>query len=117
MPFTEAPSSFFGAGYSLSASEVKLTTADNGGTVLLTKLTDAQANASSGDSRDVVRALCYAAYEKWLALSSGNRPAKMKLEKDIISLAPTTTNPQVLRETYTFTFDVESDPQGVIAEP
>lgn len=117
MPFNEAPSNFFGAGYSLVSSEVKLTTADNGGTVLLGKLTDAQANATTGDARDVSRAFCYALYEKYSALSSGNRPTKMRMNKDIVALAPTTDDPQVLRETYTFSFDVLSDPQGVIDEP
>lgn len=117
MAFNPAPGTFFGAGYSLAASEVKLTTADNGGTILLTKLTDAQANATTGDYRDVLRALCYAGYEKWLATASANRPVKMSFVKTITSLAPTTDNPQVLREQYVLSFDVESDPQAVISEP
>lgn len=117
MAFNQAPSDFFGAGYSLAASEVKLTTATNGGTVLLSKLTDTQANATTGDARDVCRALCYAMYEKWLALSNSEKPVQMKIEKNIVAVTPTVDNPQVLQETYTLTFQVTSDPQAVIDEP
>lgn len=117
MPFSEVPSTFFGAGYSLAGSAISLTTATSGGTVLLTKLTDTQANATTGDSRDICRALCYALYEKMLATSAGNRPVQMKFEKNVTVLPPTAANPQALQEQYIFTFNVTSDPQGVINEP
>lgn len=117
MPFNDDPSDFFGAGYALTSSEVRLNTASNGGTVLLSKLTDAQANASSGDARDVARALCYMLYEKWLLLTNTEKPVQMKLEKNIIALTPTVDNPQALQEQYIFTFNVTSDPQAVIDEP
>lgn len=115
--FNDDPSDFFGAGYALTSSEVRLNTNDNAGTKLLTKLTDAQGNASSGDARTVARALCYMLYERWLLLTNSEKPVQMKIEKNIIALTPTVDNPQVLQETYTMTFNVESDPQEVIPEP
>lgn len=117
MAFNEAPSDFFGAGYALSSSEVRLNTNTNGGTKLLTKLTDTQANATTGDARDVSRALCYMLYEQWLALTNTEKPVQMKFEKNVTVLAPTADNPQALQEQFTFTFNVTSDPQGVINEP
>ena len=117
MAFNPAPSSFFGAGYTLSSNKVQLNTETAGSNQLLTKLTDAQANATTGDARDVCRALCYMMYEQWLELSAGNKPVQMTLQKTITARAPTTANPQTLQEQYTFTFNVESDPQAVIDEP
>lgn len=113
MAFNAAPSNFFGAGYSLAASEAKFTTADSGGTVLLSKLSDAKANATTGDARDICRALCYAMYEKLIALETSDRPVKMTIAKAVAAQADLTT----LKETYTFEFYTADNPGNVVAEP
>lgn len=113
MAFDPQPATWLGAGYTLSGNKVQMTTVTAGSNIVLDKLTDAQADPTTGDIRDVVRACCYAFYEAWAAQSPGNRPAKMRLVKSVESLPDLTT----LRETYTMSFEVESDPQGVVDEP
>lgn len=110
--YNGAPSNWM-TGYSLASSQAKFNTNSAGSDQLLTKLTDAQANATTGDVRDIYRALCYMMYESWVDQSSANRPVKMRLTKTVIALPDNTT----LRETYTLVFDVTSDPQAVVDEP
>lgn len=115
MAFNPAPNTWL-TGYSLTSNEVRMRTLTAGTSVTLEKLTDAQANASSGDVRDVFRALCYAMADAYSDKAAGSLPTKMRIVKSVVALPPSTTVPESLRETYTFTFDVESDPQAVIDE-
>jgi hypothetical protein len=112
VPFSATPSGFFGGGYSLTASEVKLTTATHADPKLLTKLSDADANATTGDWRDICRALCYMMFDKWEDVSSGNLPVKARFSKNTVAQGNGT-----LQETYTFVYYTESDPQEVVPEP
>lgn len=112
MAFNKSPSTWLGAGYGLAANKVTLTTATAGSNVLLTKLTDAEADPSSGDVRDVLWAICYAFYAKWDAVIPGNRPSKMKLVKTVQANADNVTQ----TETYTFVFTTTTDPSNVTAE-
>jgi hypothetical protein len=112
MAYNGAPSNWM-TGYSLASSQARFNTDSAGSDQLLTKLTDAQANATTGDVRDVFRSLCYMMSEAWTDQTSANRPVKMTIRKQVIALADNVT----LRETYTMTFDVESDPQAVVPEP
>lgn len=108
--FRPSPALWLGPGYSLASRRIRLTTQTAGADVLLTKLTDAEANASSGDIRMVMRAICYAFWEAWAAQQERNLPKRMILEKTVEVLPVQTT----LRETYRFQFDVESN--GVAPE-
>lgn len=112
MAFTKSPQTWLGAGYTVSSSKVQMNTASAGSNVVLTKLTDAQADPSTGDIRDVARAFCFALQEAWDDQTAGNRPTKMKLEKSTVAQGNT-----VLQETYQFTFYTTSDPQEVVDEP
>lgn len=113
MAFNAAPSAWMGAGYTLDSNKAEFNTNSAGSNQLLTKLTDAQADPTTGDVRDVFRALCYMMYNSWSSIASANRPTKMRLVKSVIAQADNTT----LQETYTMVFYTESDPQGVVAEP
>jgi hypothetical protein len=77
----DTPGEFFGAGYSLTSSEVKLTTNDNGGTKLLTQLTDSDANASTGKTQQVALALIEAVYQKYIAIATADRPSNMSVSR------------------------------------
>lgn len=112
MAYSKTPSTFFGAGYSLSASEVKMTTATAGSNNLLTKLTDAEANATTGDWREICWSICYALYSKWAALSNSSKPTKAKFSKTIVANPDLTTQ----TETYIFVFTTTINPSDVAAE-
>jgi len=111
--FSKVPSTFFGPGYSLSGSKIQMTTATAGADVLLTKLTDAEANATTGDYREILWAVCSAFWTKWQATPVGNLPTKVKLLKTVVANPDLTTQ----TETYTFTFTTNTDPTNVTAEP
>jgi len=89
-----------------------MTTATAGSNVLLTKLTDAEANSSSGDYREIVWSICSAFYDKWAAVAPVSRPAKVNMSKGVKS------NPDLVTqtETFTFTFITNVDPTNVAAE-
>lgn len=112
MAFNASPSTWLGAGYTVASNQARFNTASAASNVVLDKLTDAQADPTTGDIRDVFRALCYAMWESWDDQSQGNRPVKMKVDRSTVA-----TNNTVLQETYTLTFYTESDPQAVVDEP
>lgn len=117
MAFDKKPSTWLGAGYTVASNKAQFNTASAGSNVVLEKVTDAEADPTTGDIRDVARALCYALFEAWSDQSPSNRPSKMTITKNVTVVAPTAANPQVLRESYSLVFDVTSDPQSVIDEP
>jgi hypothetical protein len=76
------PSTWLGAGYTLSVSKVGLNTS-NHGTPTLPQLTDAKADPTTGDIRDVLFAIVDAMYVKWLALGAAGQTTQMRLSKSV----------------------------------
>lgn len=107
----DKPGEFFGAGYALASSEIKFTTNDNGGTKLLTKLTDTEANATTGDTRKVLFALLDALYQKWVAMAVADRPTKVSVGRFVLDMGG-----DLRRMTYSFTFDVSITGEEVVDE-
>lgn len=103
MAFDPAPSTWLGAGYTLASHVAGFNTNDASSNKLLTQLTDAQANATTGDIRTVAMALSEALFQAWLAQSTPDRPAKM-------TLAKSTTGGSDGTSIYTYTFRFYVDP-------
>ena len=78
MPYDKSPTSFFGSGYSYSSAEKKITFSTSNSThaIKLDELTNAEANASTGDARKLVYALILFIEQRVTALA-GNKPTKM----------------------------------------
>lgn len=81
MAFNPAPQTWLGLGYTLAASNVKLTTATAGGNIALPQLTDTEANATTGDIREVVFAIMEALSAAWTAQAPADRPVEMTIQK------------------------------------
>jgi hypothetical protein len=77
----DKPGEFLGAGYSLAASKVCLETATAGANAVLTQLTDTDANATTGQTQQVVVALVDALYAKYLAIAAADRPANLTITR------------------------------------
>lgn len=108
MAFTKAPSTWFGAGYSLASSNIKLTTVTAGSNIALPQLTDTDANATTGDIRVVAFAIVEALYQAWVA-QAGNQPTKMGISRSA-------SNKTTGKITYKYDFQFEvSPPSGAYA--
>jgi hypothetical protein len=98
------PATWLGAGYTIAAHVVGLTTNDASSNKVLTQLTDAEA-ATNGDIREVLSAICEAAYQAWKTqVAATNTPVYMQISKssyDNVATDEKTT-------TYTFRFTTES---------
>lgn len=113
MAFDSTPSIWLGAGYTLAAHVVGFTTSDAGANEILSRLTDAQANATTGDIRQIFSAFCHAmqaAYDTIGAVPA-NLPTKM-----VLSAATSTGADGTIRKTFTFRFDLEPAETPVAAE-
>jgi len=112
MAFNPAPSSWLGAGYSLGTNQAKFKTATAGADIALPELTDAEANATTGDIRQVAYALAEALWQAWLAQEAADRPSKMGIAKNsVVNNADGT-----ISHTYTLTFTNAITGQDVAAE-
>lgn len=80
MAFDDAPSDFFGGGYSYASNAITLTTSA-GSPALLTQLTNAEADATTGDWREVVFAIMEALVTKWEATADADRPTRVNISK------------------------------------
>jgi len=80
MAFNPAPSSWLGAGYTYASNAITMTTAA-GANAVLTELTAAEANATTGDVREVFFAMCEAFWQSWDAKVSADRPVRMSISK------------------------------------
>lgn len=88
MPANVKPSDWLGAGYTVDAGNhlIKLTTVNAAGAKALPQLTDAKADPTSGDIREIAFGLCHALYEAWLFqlnLTTQNRTQNMNLTRSV----------------------------------
>lgn len=113
MAFDPTPSTWLGAGYTLGSNQAKFTTASAGSNVTATELTDAEANPTTGDIRKIFYALCAMMYAAWLAVSSGNRPQRMTLQRQTVVDDTAGTSTVV----FSFSFVTQTTAQDVAAEP
>ena len=113
MAFDAKPSTWLGAGYSLAANAITMNTATAGSDVTLPELTDAEANATTGDVRDVFFALAEAMYQAYNDTASADRPTKMRLYRS------NTTNETtgIVTRSYTLQFDLAIGAIDVDDEP
>lgn len=112
MAYDAKPSTHFGAGYSASGNAIHFNTNDAAANKTLTTLTDTEAHATTGDFREVIRALLYKFAADWEATAVGDRPTKMTMAK---SLGINATN-QTIVESYVFSFEVGTTLGNVAAE-
>lgn len=112
MAFTAVPSAWLGAGYTVSTGShtISLTTNTAGSNKILTELTDAEADPTTGDIREIARALAKALYDAYVAQTT-NVPNRMQIFKQ----SGATAAGHVL-ETYTFTFEVTPTAVNVSTE-
>lgn len=93
MPFDSAPTNLYPA-YTADGTALNIPLADAG-------LTAAQANTATGDSRAVLRGILDSAFTRIQALPAADRPKKMTITKG----QPAVVGNNVLRQTYTVSFD------------
>ncbi len=110
MAYNPSPSAWL-PGYSLVSSEAKFRTETAGSNVTLEKLTDAQANATTGSIAQIMWAMCYEFYKTWDATAPMSRPAIFSVSKAVVANPDLTTQ----QETYTFTFQTTTDPIAVVS--
>lgn len=89
-------------GYASDGTNITLPIAD------LPGLTVAEANAATGDGREIVRAILDNVLASYTALAT--KPTKFTITSPPMTLAPGGGTRGVLRKSYTLTFDLE--PQG-----
>jgi hypothetical protein len=78
------PTKYFGAGYAVDPVNhlVKFNTNDAASNKILSQLTDAQANASTGDARQIILAMLEACYQAYVAqVNANNKPKQMSLQR------------------------------------
>ncbi len=104
MAFDPAPSTWLGAGYTSDAGPgtISFNTNDAAANKLLTQLTDALADPTTGDIRDVMMAVCEAFYIAASAIATPDQPVRMTIRRTCTS-GPSTS--QVL--TYSMTFQID----------
>lgn len=112
MAYDAKPSTHFGAGYAVASNSIRFNTNDAAANKTLVTLTDAEADPTTGDFREVIRALLYKFATDWEATASADRPAKMTLAK---SLGLNSTN-QTVVETYVISFEIGTTLGNVAAE-
>ena len=69
----------------------------------LTGLTSAEANASTGDGRKVVFEILKEVLEQYTALATASRPNKLTITRAV----PTGVDAASIRQSYTFSFDLD----------
>lgn len=91
MAFTETPSVLFGDNYAFSAPNITISNVDN------PSVTDAEANATTGDSRRILFGLLQDMYARFNAIGAADRPVKMQF------LRSTSVNDVTQQGSVTFT--------------
>ncbi len=106
MAFNPAPSNWLGAGYTVDTGShtISMTTVTAGSDIVLEQLTDAKADETTGDIRDVAMSITEALFQSYLAQASPDRPSKMILAK-----STTGGGDGISLYTYTFKFYVEPE--------
>lgn len=111
MSYSAVPSTWLGAGYSYAANQILLNTAAHG-TPLLTELTAAEADATTGDIRKIMYALAQMLYTKYTAIATADRPTRMAIYRG--STLDESTN--LVTRTFTLTFTLDASAIDVTAE-
>lgn len=107
MAFDPAPSTWI-PGWSENGTDITIAAL----TTAFPEMTAAEADASTGDIRKVLFAICESLNAKWLATAAADRPAKMTIARS--SSVNETTDEVTKRFTFTFVSGVLS--QEVVAE-
>src|SRR4051794_1679517 len=83
MAFDPKPSTWLQAGYGSdsTAHTVTMNTGTASSNKTLPELTDAKADPTTGDIRNVIFALVEQFYQRWVAIGTGGQPAKMILNR------------------------------------
>ena len=113
MAFDPAPSTWLGAGYDgdAGAHTIILNTNDAASDKLLAQLTDALADPTTGDIREVILAVVEAFFQAWGNVAEADRPDRM-----LISRLTTSGPSKTIRFSYTFSFQVDPSEFTVTAE-
>ena len=112
MAFDSKPSTWLGAGYALTSSQIILNTATHAAPVCLDELTDPEANATTGDIRKLFYALCEKMWQSYNSTATADKPSKMRFYRSTSSNDAAGTESR----SYSFTFDIESTGTEVAAE-
>ena len=91
MAFNDIPSGLFGDNYAFSAPSITISNVDN------PNVTDAEADATTGDSRRILFGLLQDMYARFNAIDAADRPTKMTF------LRSTSVNDVTQQGTVTFT--------------
>lgn len=91
MAYDDVPSGLFGDNYSFSAPSITISNVDN------PSVTDAEADATTGDSRRILFGLLQDMYTRFNAIDAADRPGKMQF------LRSTSVNDVTQLGTVTFT--------------
>lgn len=91
MAYDDVPSVLFGDNYAFSAPNITISNVDN------PNVTDAEANATTGDSRRILFGLLQDMYARFNAIDAADRPTKMQF------LRSTSVNDITQQGTVTFT--------------
>lgn len=106
MAFNPAPSNWLGAGYVLTSNSIGFNTNDSATNKTLTQLTTAEANASSGNIREVIFAMVEAFYQAYVSKDVADRPTKLSISRN----GTTTVSGNI---NYTYNFQIEVSPTAV----
>lgn len=111
MAWDAKPSTWFGTGYNLASHIAGFQTSD-GANPVLAGLTDAEANATTGDVRKVIFEFNEAVYQAWRTqVAASNQPVKMTINRSSIENADGT-----LTRTYSNQFIVTTGTIDVASE-
>ena len=102
MAFTATPSVLFGDNYAFSTPNITISNADN------PSITDAEADATTGDSRRILFGLLQDMYARFNAIDAADRPGKMQF------LRSTSVNDVTQQGVVTFTIRFTTD--DIVAE-
>jgi hypothetical protein len=97
MAYDEVPSGLFGANYAFSTPNISISNVDN------PSVTDAEAHATTGDSRRILFGLLQDMYTRFNAIAAADRPTKMQF------LRSTSVNDVTQQSTVTFTIRFTTD--------
>ena len=107
MAFDPKPSTWI-PGWTLSGSNITINTL----TTAFPEMTTAEANATTGDIRKVMYAICDALYTNWNTTATLDRPTKMTISRT--SSVNEVTN--AITKRYTFTFVTAPTGADVVSE-
>jgi hypothetical protein len=104
MAYNKAPSGWLGAGYTLASNKVQFNTSSAASNPLVLELTDAQANATTGDVAQVFYGLCGMMNKAWAAKATADRPSNMVVSKSTQSVSETQ-----IQHNFSLSFIVSND--------